>query len=148
MLWSFTFSGAELRESRNSQQNKSVWERQESKVSQNLTLKQSHISVFEFGCVWSHVSCPPKLSVALFCGSDGYFPYFRKNWTQTWTVLLGGVLTFHKDPKSAATGSSVRYTLRVDNRWTCMFVHKDSQERKVLILQPWQPCFWTNFAYI
>uniref|UniRef100_A0A8P4K1D1 Rho GTPase-activating protein 27 n=1 Tax=Dicentrarchus labrax TaxID=13489 RepID=A0A8P4K1D1_DICLA len=33
----------------------------------------------------------------------------RKNWTQTWTVLLGGVLTFHKDPKSAATGASVRY---------------------------------------
>ncbi|XP_073346252.1 rho GTPase-activating protein 27 [Pagrus major] len=30
----------------------------------------------------------------------------RKNWTQTWTVLLGGVLTFHKDPKSAATGAS------------------------------------------
>ncbi|KAG8008755.1 Rho GTPase-activating protein 27 [Nibea albiflora] len=30
----------------------------------------------------------------------------RKNWTQTWTVLHGGVLTFHKDPKSAATGAS------------------------------------------
>ncbi|CAJ1080106.1 rho GTPase-activating protein 27 isoform X1 [Xyrichtys novacula] len=30
----------------------------------------------------------------------------RKNWTQTWTVLLGGVLTFHKDPKSATTGAS------------------------------------------
>lgn len=30
----------------------------------------------------------------------------RKNWAQTWTVLHGGVLTFHKDPKSAATGSS------------------------------------------
>ncbi|KAI3365510.1 hypothetical protein L3Q82_010598, partial [Scortum barcoo] len=30
----------------------------------------------------------------------------RKNWTQTWTVLLGGVLTFHKDPKSAVTGTS------------------------------------------
>ncbi|XP_068161652.1 rho GTPase-activating protein 27 isoform X2 [Antennarius striatus] len=29
----------------------------------------------------------------------------RKNWTQTWTVLLGGVLTFHKDPKSAAMGN-------------------------------------------
>uniref|UniRef100_UPI0037E81286 rho GTPase-activating protein 15 isoform X2 n=1 Tax=Semicossyphus pulcher TaxID=241346 RepID=UPI0037E81286 len=36
----------------------------------------------------------------------------RKNWTQTWTVLLGGVLTFHKDPKSAATGASVRHTLQ------------------------------------
>ncbi|XP_044035879.1 rho GTPase-activating protein 27 isoform X2 [Siniperca chuatsi] len=30
----------------------------------------------------------------------------RKNWTQTWTVLHGGVLTFHKDPKSAVTGAS------------------------------------------
>nr|XP_046234277.1 rho GTPase-activating protein 27 [Scatophagus argus] len=30
----------------------------------------------------------------------------RKNWTQTWTVLHGGVLTFHKDPKSATTGAS------------------------------------------
>ncbi|XP_065805824.1 rho GTPase-activating protein 27 isoform X2 [Labrus bergylta] len=30
----------------------------------------------------------------------------RKNWTQTWTVLLGGVLTFHKDPKSTAPGAS------------------------------------------
>uniref|UniRef100_A0A672GXW6 Rho GTPase activating protein 27 n=1 Tax=Salarias fasciatus TaxID=181472 RepID=A0A672GXW6_SALFA len=29
----------------------------------------------------------------------------RKNWTQTWTVLHGGVLTFHKDPKSAPTGN-------------------------------------------
>ncbi|KAK2820647.1 hypothetical protein Q5P01_023606 [Channa striata] len=30
----------------------------------------------------------------------------RKNWAPTWTVLYGGVLTFHKDPKSAATGAS------------------------------------------
>ncbi|CAB1338383.1 unnamed protein product, partial [Coregonus sp. 'balchen'] len=30
----------------------------------------------------------------------------RKNWAQSWTVLHGGVLTFHKDPKSAATGAS------------------------------------------
>nr|XP_040032458.1 rho GTPase-activating protein 27 isoform X3 [Gasterosteus aculeatus aculeatus] len=29
----------------------------------------------------------------------------RKNWAQTWTVLHGGVLTFHKDPKSSATGT-------------------------------------------
>ncbi|XP_067343828.1 rho GTPase-activating protein 15-like isoform X3 [Channa argus] len=30
----------------------------------------------------------------------------RKNWTQAWTVLYGGVVTFHKDPKSAVTGTS------------------------------------------
>ncbi|XP_061666137.1 rho GTPase-activating protein 27 [Syngnathoides biaculeatus] len=30
----------------------------------------------------------------------------RKNWAQTWTVLHGGTLTFHKDPKSTAAGVS------------------------------------------
>ncbi|XP_029312744.1 rho GTPase-activating protein 27 [Cottoperca gobio] len=32
----------------------------------------------------------------------------RKNWTQTWTVLHGGVLTFHKDPKSTITGTAIK----------------------------------------
>uniref|UniRef100_A0A3Q2XVF1 Rho GTPase activating protein 27 n=1 Tax=Hippocampus comes TaxID=109280 RepID=A0A3Q2XVF1_HIPCM len=31
----------------------------------------------------------------------------RKNWAQTWTVLHGGMLTFHKDPKSTSPGISV-----------------------------------------
>ncbi|XP_048871360.1 rho GTPase-activating protein 27-like isoform X5 [Brienomyrus brachyistius] len=30
----------------------------------------------------------------------------RKNWTPSWTVLHGGILTFHKDPKSVPAGSS------------------------------------------
>ncbi|KAK6278325.1 hypothetical protein J4Q44_G00391600 [Coregonus suidteri] len=30
----------------------------------------------------------------------------RKNWSQSWTVLHGGILTFHKDPKSAPSGNS------------------------------------------
>ncbi|XP_073722838.1 rho GTPase-activating protein 27 isoform X2 [Misgurnus anguillicaudatus] len=30
----------------------------------------------------------------------------RKNWAQSWTVLHGGVLTFHKDPKSAPGSAS------------------------------------------
>lgn len=30
----------------------------------------------------------------------------RKNWAQSWTVLHGGVLTFHKDPKSTPVGTS------------------------------------------
>ncbi|XP_076023650.1 rho GTPase-activating protein 27-like isoform X2 [Genypterus blacodes] len=30
----------------------------------------------------------------------------RKNWSQSWTVLHGGILTFHKDPKSAPTGNA------------------------------------------
>uniref|UniRef100_A0A8C5GCZ8 Rho GTPase activating protein 27 n=1 Tax=Gouania willdenowi TaxID=441366 RepID=A0A8C5GCZ8_GOUWI len=36
---------------------------------------------------------------------------FRKNWTQNWSVLHGGVLTFHKDPKPATTGSLVRVAI-------------------------------------
>ncbi|KAJ8251888.1 hypothetical protein GJAV_G00226550 [Gymnothorax javanicus] len=30
----------------------------------------------------------------------------RKNWAHSWTVLHGGVLTFHKDPKSAPAGNA------------------------------------------
>ncbi|KAI4884517.1 hypothetical protein NFI96_020486 [Prochilodus magdalenae] len=30
----------------------------------------------------------------------------RKNWALSWTVLHGGVLTFHKDPKSNPTGAA------------------------------------------
>uniref|UniRef100_A0A8D3AIP1 Rho GTPase activating protein 27, like n=1 Tax=Scophthalmus maximus TaxID=52904 RepID=A0A8D3AIP1_SCOMX len=30
----------------------------------------------------------------------------RKNWSQSWTVLHGGILTFHRDPKSAQTGNT------------------------------------------
>ncbi|KAL2078650.1 hypothetical protein ACEWY4_026335 [Coilia grayii] len=32
----------------------------------------------------------------------------RKNWAQSWTVLHGGVLTFHKDPKSAPSSTSMK----------------------------------------
>ncbi|KAJ8404326.1 hypothetical protein AAFF_G00340990 [Aldrovandia affinis] len=30
----------------------------------------------------------------------------RKNWAQSWTVLHGGILTFHKDPKSTPAGTA------------------------------------------
>ncbi|XP_021168351.2 rho GTPase-activating protein 15 isoform X5 [Fundulus heteroclitus] len=30
----------------------------------------------------------------------------RKNWSQSWTVLHGGILTFHKDPKSSSAGNT------------------------------------------
>ncbi|XP_036408555.1 rho GTPase-activating protein 27-like [Megalops cyprinoides] len=30
----------------------------------------------------------------------------RKNWAPSWTVLHGGILTFHKDPKSTPTGTT------------------------------------------
>ncbi|XP_061761769.1 rho GTPase-activating protein 27-like isoform X2 [Nerophis ophidion] len=32
----------------------------------------------------------------------------RKNWSQSWTVLHGGILTFHRDPKSAPSGNMLR----------------------------------------
>lgn len=54
-----------------------------------------------------------SLSCSLVCFSS-LFRLFslclldRKNWTQSWTVLHGGVLTFHKDPKSAPAGNAVR----------------------------------------
>ncbi|XP_061701292.1 rho GTPase-activating protein 27 isoform X2 [Syngnathoides biaculeatus] len=31
----------------------------------------------------------------------------RKNWSQSWTVLHGGILTFHRDPKSAPSSNMV-----------------------------------------
>lgn len=61
-----TFSGAELGESRNSQQNKSVWERQESPVSYN-----SHL-LFFCVCVWSHVTPPSVPAVASLSVCDCY----------------------------------------------------------------------------
>lgn len=64
---SFTFSGAELRESRNSQQNKSVRERQESEVSWNFSSRflfaGRTILLFRFG-----VACLfPTWSSSLLC---------------------------------------------------------------------------------
>lgn len=54
----------------------------------------------------------------LFELRDDCFPYLmfllnRKNWTQSWTVLHGGILTFHKDPKFAPAGYTVRTILTV-----------------------------------
>lgn len=91
----FTLLGAEFGESWDTQQNESVWERQESQVIKTSLCflpSAAALGVCLESCVW--VTSQP-------------FPRFRKNWAQTWTVLHGGVLTFHKDPKSAATGASV-----------------------------------------
>uniref|UniRef100_A0A3Q3XQL5 Uncharacterized protein n=1 Tax=Mola mola TaxID=94237 RepID=A0A3Q3XQL5_MOLML len=56
----------------------------------------------------------------------------RKNWTQTWTVLLGGILTFHKDPKSAATGTNqIVPEFMVDLRGaTISWASKDKSSKK------------------
>uniref|UniRef100_A0A3Q1G209 Rho GTPase activating protein 27 n=1 Tax=Acanthochromis polyacanthus TaxID=80966 RepID=A0A3Q1G209_9TELE len=64
------------------------------------------------------------------------FPFkaFGKNWTQTWTVLHGGVLTFHKDPKSAATGNKTNQIVpevTVDLRGaTIGWASKDKSSKK------------------
>lgn len=44
-----------------------------------------------------------RLLTVYFCVLAG-----RKNWSQSWTVLHGGILTFHRDPKSAPAGNAVR----------------------------------------
>ncbi|XP_066530343.1 rho GTPase-activating protein 27 isoform X2 [Hoplias malabaricus] len=41
----------------------------------------------------------------------------RKNWTQSWTVLHGGILTFHKDPKSTP-GGNVTKTNQIVTEYT------------------------------
>lgn len=60
----------------------------------------------------------------------------RKNWAQTWTVLQHGILTFHKDPKSAATGASNKTNqivpeIQVDLRGaTVNWASKDKSSKK------------------
>ncbi|RXM98532.1 Rho GTPase-activating protein 27 [Acipenser ruthenus] len=39
-----------------------------------------------------------------YCDHFAFVPH-RKNWTQSWTVLHGEILTFYKDPKSQQTGT-------------------------------------------
>ncbi|XP_050924551.1 rho GTPase-activating protein 27 isoform X2 [Lates calcarifer] len=71
----------------------------------------------------------------------------RKNWTQSWTVLHGGILTFHKDPKSTPTGNASKasqivpeYT--VDLRGSSVgWASKDKSSKKnVLELKTRQGC--------
>ncbi|XP_039972479.1 rho GTPase-activating protein 27-like isoform X2 [Xiphias gladius] len=71
----------------------------------------------------------------------------RKNWSQSWTVLHGGILTFHKDPKSAPTGNNSKasqiipeYT--VDLRGSSVgWASKDKSSKKnVLELKTRQGC--------
>uniref|UniRef100_A0A674N260 Rho GTPase activating protein 27 n=1 Tax=Takifugu rubripes TaxID=31033 RepID=A0A674N260_TAKRU len=66
----------------------------------------------------------------------------RKNWTQTWTVLHGGVLTFHKDPKSTATGYYLRspqivpeVTVDLKGATICWATKDKSSKKNVLELK-------------
>ncbi|XP_017296350.1 rho GTPase-activating protein 27 isoform X2 [Kryptolebias marmoratus] len=71
----------------------------------------------------------------------------RKNWSQSWTVLHGGILTFYKDPKSNPAGNSNKasqivpeYT--VDLRGSSIqWATKDKSSKKhVLELKTRQGC--------
>ncbi|XP_008293018.1 rho GTPase-activating protein 27-like isoform X2 [Stegastes partitus] len=71
----------------------------------------------------------------------------RKNWSQSWTVLHGGILTFHKDPKSAPTGNASKasqivpeYTVELRGS-TVGWASKDKSSKKnVLELKTRQGC--------
>ncbi|XP_057214761.1 rho GTPase-activating protein 27 isoform X2 [Triplophysa rosa] len=60
----------------------------------------------------------------------------RKNWAHSWTVLHGGVLTFHKDPKSTPTGASSKTNqivpeFKVDLKGaTIIWATKDKSSKK------------------
>ncbi|XP_040917990.1 rho GTPase-activating protein 27-like isoform X2 [Toxotes jaculatrix] len=71
----------------------------------------------------------------------------RKNWSQSWTVLHGGILTFHKDPKSAPTGNASKVSqivpeFTVDLRGSSVgWASKDKSSKKnVLELKTRQGC--------
>ncbi|XP_032442970.1 rho GTPase-activating protein 27 isoform X3 [Xiphophorus hellerii] len=71
----------------------------------------------------------------------------RKNWTQSWTVLHGGILTFHKDPKFAPAGNTNKssqivpeYTVDLKGA-SLQWAAKDKSSKKfVLELKTRQGC--------
>ncbi|XP_027132050.1 rho GTPase-activating protein 27 isoform X1 [Larimichthys crocea] len=71
----------------------------------------------------------------------------RKNWSQSWTVLHGGILTFHKDPKSAPTGNTSKssqivpeYTVELRGASVCWASKDKSSKKNVLELKTRQGC--------
>uniref|UniRef100_A0A8C7WXF8 Rho-GAP domain-containing protein n=1 Tax=Oryzias sinensis TaxID=183150 RepID=A0A8C7WXF8_9TELE len=67
----------------------------------------------------------------------------RKNWTQSWTVLHGGVLTFHKDPKFAPNKASQivpEYT--VDLRGASVSWAPKDKSSKRNVLEVRAACRW------
>ncbi|XP_029282118.1 rho GTPase-activating protein 27-like [Cottoperca gobio] len=71
----------------------------------------------------------------------------RKNWSQSWTVLHGGILTFHKDPKSAPTGNASKtsqivpeYTVELRGASVCWAAKDKSSKKNVLELRTRQGC--------
>ncbi|XP_071320072.1 rho GTPase-activating protein 27-like isoform X2 [Trachinotus anak] len=71
----------------------------------------------------------------------------RKNWSQSWTVLHGGILTFHKDPKSAPTGTASKasqivpeYTVDLRGSSVGWASRDKSSKKNVLELRTRQGC--------
>ncbi|KAK2894330.1 rho GTPase-activating protein 27-like isoform X2 [Channa argus] len=71
----------------------------------------------------------------------------RKNWGQSWTVLHGGILTFHKDPRSAPTGNAMKssqivpeYTVELKGASVCWAFKDKSSKKNVLELKTRQGC--------
>lgn len=70
----------------------------------------------------------------------------RKNWSQSWTVLHGGILTFHRDPKSAPSGpgskaSQIVPEFTVDLRGASVsWANHKSSKKNVLELKTRQGC--------
>uniref|UniRef100_A0A3P8SJ31 Rho GTPase activating protein 27, like n=1 Tax=Amphiprion percula TaxID=161767 RepID=A0A3P8SJ31_AMPPE len=71
----------------------------------------------------------------------------RKNWSQSWTVLHGGILTFHKDPKSAPAGNASKasqivpeYTVELRGSSVSWASKDKSSKKNVLELKTRQGC--------
>ncbi|XP_055367028.1 rho GTPase-activating protein 27-like [Betta splendens] len=71
----------------------------------------------------------------------------RKNWGQSWTVLHGGILTFHKDPKSAPAGTTMKssqivpeYTVELKGASVSWASKDKSSKKNVLELKTRQAC--------
>ncbi|XP_068605811.1 rho GTPase-activating protein 27 [Brachionichthys hirsutus] len=71
----------------------------------------------------------------------------RKNWSQSWTVLHGGILTFHKDPRSAPTGNASKssqimpeYTVELRGASVFWAARDKSSKKNVLELKTRQGC--------
>ncbi|XP_060946897.1 rho GTPase-activating protein 27 isoform X1 [Limanda limanda] len=71
----------------------------------------------------------------------------RKNWSQSWTVLHGGILTFHRDPKSAPTGNASKasqivpeYTVDLRGSSVSWAAKDKSSKKNVVELKTRQGC--------
>ncbi|KAM9783670.1 rho GTPase-activating protein 12 [Syngnathus typhle] len=71
----------------------------------------------------------------------------RKNWSQSWTVLHGGILTFHRDPKSVPSGNMSKasqivpeYTVELRGASVCWAPKDKSSKKNVLELRTRQGC--------